>query len=275
MFNNLFSKSKSVTVAEKQTEPANSGYPSIVDEIHNEFNNAGDKLLSEARRIIAGISVGNEQKANTLSQFGFRNSKEVIETEAALKAKKEQEDIAVALEYFSNKFPQYKFITPDMAMNICKKYDLVLGEVGQYKGFVPQKNLSQIERFFEGENEINTQYIKTNLMSWNLDDEILTKEKYEHECEMLAMIHESQIRTRCHYPIYRHIEKRKSRLSIAAPLKDMNTEGYTLKGRLFSREIPDPVVLAPVQHNSTKLFCIITAWGPEQSDEMVVNQKMN
>ena len=51
----------------------------------------------------------------------------------------------------------------------------------------------------------------------------------------------------------------------------MDTTGMKLYGHLLRKHIPDPVVLQPVKGG----YLIITAWGDEASDEIVVNQKMN
>ena len=51
--------------------------------------------------------------------------------------------------------------------------------------------------------------------------------------------------------------------------------GYTLKDRIFTKEVPDPVVLAPINFNNTNLYCIVTAWGDEASDPLVVNESNN
>jgi len=40
-------------------------------------------------------------------------------------------------------------------------------------------------------------------------------------------------------------------------------------------EIPDPVVLQPVLFENTKYYLILSAWGQEATDELVVNQKFN
>jgi hypothetical protein len=39
----------------------------------------------------------------------------------------------------------------------------------------------------------------------------------------------------------------------------------------------DPIVLYPVHHNNngSKYYLIVTAWGDEASDSLVVNHKMN
>lgn len=44
-------------------------------------------------------------------------------------------------------------------------------------------------------------------------------------------------------------------------------EGY----KLTKKHIPDPVVLQPIKNG----YLIITAWGDEASDELVVNQINN
>jgi hypothetical protein len=44
-------------------------------------------------------------------------------------------------------------------------------------------------------------------------------------------------------------------------------EGYKLE----KKHIPDPVVLQPVKNG----YLILTAWGNESEDELVVNQKFN
>jgi ABC-type molybdate transport system permease subunit len=45
------------------------------------------------------------------------------------------------------------------------------------------------------------------------------------------------------------------------------TEGY----KLTKKFIPDPVVLQPVRGG----FLLVTVWGDEASDELVVNNKFN
>ena len=74
---------------------------------------------------------------------------------------------------------------------------------------------------------------------------------------------------------YEYFNKSRTSLKIAAPLKDMKKEGYKLKGRIFTKEIPDPVVLAPIKYENVGLYCIVTAWGDEASDPIVVNETSN
>lgn len=256
----------------------------VIEKIHNEFNLAGERLLKEAKEIIEKLQMGNVQKHDALKKHGFHAVKEVVETEAALSKKRENEKIAMVLEELNFKFPMYKFITNDMAMTICKKYNLVFGDVSQYTGFVPLKNLQQIDKFFETENELNVAYLETS--NWSGRREFIYKEEHEKNQErhnlmtrfnmsdpMEAQRRYQQIGLQQHHSSNSY--KTKASLKICAPLKDMKKDGYKLKGMVFEKEIPDPVVLSPIFYNGINLFCIVTAWGDEASDEIVVNQAMN
>lgn len=264
MFNLFGTKKKVVNGVRK--------YPAVVEAIHNEFNISGEKLLSEAKEIISGLHVNNKVKADQLRSLGFANTKEVLESEIVLHQKREKEKLANALEFFSVNYPSYKFITKQMAMTICKKYNLVLGEVSQYKGFVPQKNIDKIKDFFKEENDLNTVFYKSHS---GYHHSFVSKKDYDiaREAEKNRRSTERDYPTRSYDSVY--LSSSRNSLSIAAPLKDMETKGFKLKDRIFSREVPDPVVLAPVSREGVELYCIVTAWGDEASDEIVVNQQMN
>ncbi len=73
-----------------------------------------------------------------------------------------------------------------------------------------------------------------------------------------------------------HFGYSKCPLEIAAPVKDFNMTSHEIKDFKISKiEIPDPVVLQPVIYEGIKHYLIVTAWGDEAEDELVVNQKMN
>jgi hypothetical protein len=271
---NLFSKkteqpSKEVLVAEKPK------YPKVVEDIHNEFNIAGENLLREAKDIIASIRIDNEGKVDALKSLGFLNTKEVIQTEVQRQNKVEKEAIANALEYFSQNYPKYKFITMQMANKICEKYNLVMGDVSQYTGFVPQKNLTQIEDFFKIENELNVIYYKRYLMPFSSSDKRMSKDAYDEENEHRKLMSDLDPKISSMYNTHSYIGKKNNELKIAATLKDMKSEGHSLNDRIFTKEVPDPVILAPVWYKETELLCIVTAWGDEASDPIVVNEINN
>jgi len=249
------------------------GYPKIVEDIHNEFNIAGENLLKEAKDIIANIRIENEGKVDDLKSCGFSSTKEVVHTEAERNKKAKKEELANALEYFNVHYPMYKFITQDMALKICKKYNLVLGDVGQFTGFVPEKNLKQIKRFFENENKLSMQYYEWYRGMFH--SRTISKESYDKAKEQEQKMNEMMERVGHTIPYHVRYGARKTELKIAAPIKDMKKDGYKLLGKVFVKEVPDPVVLAPVKHGNIELYCIVTAWGDEASDEIVVNQTQN
>lgn len=253
---------------------------SVIEKIHNEFNNAGDRLLKEAKEIILGITVENEDKARRLNNIGFSSSKEVEIAEGAKKEKREKEEFAKAMEYFIVKYPKYKFITKDIAVKICEKYNLFIGSTRQYKGFVPEKNLKEIEDFFSQKNELTHGYFDESSRRREV-----TKEEYERQEEKISafvglgntsdpLLYLTQAQ-RNYSSNRRYIYERKRDMEIAAPIKDMDTRGYEVKGRTLLREVPDPVVLVPITKNNLEFYCIVTAWGDEASDKLVVNEKMN
>jgi hypothetical protein len=231
-----------------------------IEAIHNEFNSTGQRLLDEAKEIVAQSKVINEKKISKLGEFGFRATKEVEDASKIIHQRERKLKLSNALEHFRVHFPQYKFITPDAALAICEKYNLVIGDVDRFKGFVPEKNLNQIERFFEVENEANTFYYRRYRSGWH-QYEVNEKEYKTHASK----------KDDFEYSYY----KMRRGLLIAAPISQMNTKNAKLVNRILVNEVPDPVVMTEVSHGDVKLYCIITAWGDEASDEIVVNQQMN
>lgn len=243
----------------------------VIEEIHNAFDNAGERLLNEAKGILAkGF---NADKGERLKKLGFIKAKDAVEAAAKIKEQKEKEELATLIEYYQTFYPNNKFITEKEVEKICKKYGLLCGEVRYYIGDVPDKNVSEIANF-------------------NLREEDCTKHtcgwyKYEYNGGMrgyhlpskkgdgsygwinsdwrrgdrLHIVDESQ---------EAHFEK--PEFSICASVKDFDmnqmrvTEGYKLE-----QNIPDPIVLQPVKGG----YLIVSKWGLESEDETLVNEKMN
>lgn len=162
-------------------------YSPEVMEIHNKFNSASDKLLKKAEGILAKQVEENGEKIERLKSFGFNKTKDNTAKENDKKEKEYQTKLVEAINFYRLKFPNYKFIPEKQAEKICKKYGLVLGGVDQYKGFVPDKNLHDIERFFEKHADARYTYIKQGgdqtvrgLISWITNGETsATKEEYD------------------------------------------------------------------------------------------------
>lgn len=265
---------KPITVETDVMEAVNPSYPKIVQEIHDEFMSAGDKVLAQAKEIIANAKITNEQKSNQLESLGFRSTKEVIEAQLVKDKRAEQEKIATAITDMQQLFPNNKVITEEIIEKICNKYSLIFGEVGQYKGFVPQKNADDIARFYKNHPEEEVEYVRQwlGIMSRFDSIDIVSKSDYESAIAITELSRKHNMTNQYNFRYY----KRTPKLNICAPLKDMNTNGYKVKGHLLVKNIPDPIVTKlKIHENGTKVHIILTAWGDEASDPMVTNEKLN
>lgn len=253
----------------------------VIEEIHDTFYTEVDRLLEEAR-----ISKSEEtdkqlliDKCNRLKSLGFTQTKEVQEAEAELSRleviKSEnmsKQKLIEAINYFSFKYPNYKFITEESVKEISAKYNLVYGSVDNYTGTVPDVNLNHMENFKISEED-ECYFLKRELSSrsnrrYTICFEFQNYKKYTETKEYIENNHSS----------YRDesITHEKCSLEIVAPLKDFNISGMEVKDYAISKiEIPDPIVLKPVYFNHIKYYLIVTAWGLEASDELVVNQRFN
>ncbi len=273
----LFNKEKSKAQVEAEVKSVKD----IIQEIHESFYTEVDRLLAEAK--ITKSDETDKQalldKAHRLEMLGFKNTAEKKEASAEqwritlIRSENELKDKLVkAINYFSFKYPNYKFITEDSVKKICEKYNLVYGPVSKYIGTVPDKNLKQIEDFkiqemdecyLEGtSNRSHTQY-----RNWQ---ETIRSKVYQDEFHRQRRDYSMGGLTLDNWTMS------KAPLEIAAPLKDFNMTASEVRNFKISEiEIPDPVVLQPVLYEGAKYYLIVTAWGDEASDELVVNEKNN
>lgn len=232
----------------------------IVEEIHHSFNSAADRALEEAN-IIIGNTTEIDPIIDQMRECGFSNVYKVktsIENKQILKLAKEEAEL---ISYYQQTYPVYKFITRKQIQEICEKYGLVWGESNRYKGDIPYKNMHEIA-VFKIKNPIKEEdcayYKEVNHSSYIFPSKY-SEYKYEQESIKNGYI-----------PIISRIYK-DTKFTICASVKDMDMTKAELKGHKIV-DIPDPVVLYPVRGG---MYCIVSAWGPEASDEHVVNQKMN
>lgn len=273
----------------------------IVQEIHDTFYSEVDRLLAEA-----GIKLSSATdkadllaKSDRLARLGFGNTKEVsVATEERVrlnmieKINTEKENLIEAINYFSLKYPQYKFITEASVKKICQKYGLIYGEVSLYKGEVPDKNLAEIEKFsvkeedfvFEQQEDFRNSFTFMGRQEYRRSKSRIgykQRSEYEKAFNEISQISPDDIRYdyRNHFDNLRSYRRRMGNpapLEIAAPIKDFDTRGMEVKDFKLSKiEVPDPVVLHPVMFKGIKHYLIVTAWGLEATDELVVNQRNN
>jgi hypothetical protein len=224
-------------------------YPKIIQKIHNEFYN----------------SENGTEKATRLVEIGFINAQET-------------EKYSKKAAYYRQKYPFYKFITRKQVLKICKKYRLILGKIEWFNGFIPEKNLAEIENF-------------------KIDDEYLYKCYYQNEFGFNKkkigfndLSEEAKIRCRQGYkqsPLKWHFgyyfkvlmqgyenfySHKKRDMFIVAPKKQFNIpKGYKVNGKTNTIIKTDPILLQKVSGG----YLIITAWGNEASDQNVINSIKN
>ena len=161
--------------------------------------------------------------------------------------------INMAKEYISD----YKWIPESSVERICKEYNLVFGNSGDYKGFLPNANLLDIERFADKHED--------KLYSACIIDVIRNVNHHAfYETKELAEKMTSKSRSSLY-----HMNRTKNSiedLKICAPLKDMRIEGKFIENGYKIKEIPDPIVLARRDFNGIEGYYIVTAWGDEAND---------
>lgn len=265
MFKNLFKKAPIKVEREVAViKSKKSGYPAIVKEIHNEFETAADRLANEAKQIIAEAQSKDVNKIERLIKLGFKKSIQVEEIKPLLEKAKLSEEQIKLLNDYAKKYPFNKFITEEQVEVICKKYNLVCGEVGIYKGFVPEKNLREAERFTLKSHDFSYvfQYSQgSGEMSEKIAKEYAERSLGGWDSKMYVpsnSLDRFSVVTRKQAPFY-----------ICAPIRDMDTKGLQVKDgyKLEKVHVPDPVILQPVNGG----YLIVTKWGDEASDPLLTN----
>jgi hypothetical protein len=229
----------------------------IIADIHNDFDSASERLLQGAKEIV----IADNNKGDRLKRIGFSNAKPVKEVEELREAQHKNQELAERVAYFSQWYPHNKFITEEAVQGICEKYGLVFASAEYYKGDVPEKNLLEMEHFVLRKEDMIQDvfsdfagYFRRRLMmgvDWSIGG---MPPRFVSDESPSEDDHFS-----------------KPPFKICAPEKDFDTSNLTKKGYKLELNIPDPIVLQPVRGGCL----IVTKWGLEASDEMVVNNKAN
>lgn len=260
-------------------------YPKIVQEIHKKFETAGDILLKEANDILSKIDEKDMEKGKRLKNIGFANAKQVNLAEEQEAIFLENQNKAKFVLYYKQQYPFNKFIEKKQVEEICKKYNLVCAEINRYKGFVPDEKLKQIENFKVKKEDLDVDHIRITsaLVARSKDSKSGSAAKIHKDLKLdLIPINHKTISdfgkpfmkvNGCYiegYEIYSS-----SKLVICAPRNDMDLKGLRQKGNFFSSftkiKIDDPVVLQSVKGG----YLVVTAWGDEASDPIVLNPVFN
>lgn len=254
----------------------------IIDEIHHTFYTEVDKLLEESK-IFREISIDEKLKENGdfLSQIGFNNSKvcneyfkQVREESQVNEENNNKKNLYDSINYFSIKYPQYKYITKESIKKICEKYGLVYSSVSDYVGDIPQKNIEDMKKFnIRDEDCCYTVRESRISMNGSIKFRQVSHSEYEKHWKSKHGTFQEAYHGSSHKI---SVMAMKTDWLIAANIKDFNLQNKKLiEFRLKTIEIPDPVVFQPVMHKGLVGYLIVTAWGQEATDELIVNNKMN
>lgn len=242
----------------KEVFQDNKSVSETIEEIHNSFDIASELALKEAKEILSKPIMSNEEKIQKMMSLGFTNAKGIDKYKEETNDKRLKEQEIAFISEWSQKYPQYKFILERQVEDICEKYSLVCGPSNRYKGDIPMKNLLEIESFKIREEDERYETSSWGRKSYKSKKELLFS-NYTYDKDM-NWFHEDYDR------VYR-----KSSFEICAPISDMNTRGMKLEGHKLVQEIPDPIVLYPVNGG----YLIVSKWGLEGDDPSLVNEVMN
>lgn len=248
----------------------------VIHEIHTSFFDEVDRLLQEAGIKLPETTEKDEllSKVERLRSLGFSKTKEVQEAakeELVLQNNKNEntrkEKLQKAIEYFSFKYPQYRFITEESVKRIAEQYGLVLGEAERYIGEVPTKNLEHIENFRIDDEDWC--YVERDTLAprgfWTEGSQVYS------EGIVSFGIYNNHKDKPVDYSSIMITTYHKLPLSIVAPVSEFDMTGKRVEGYKIVDKVEDPIVLAPVQHGGAKYYLIVTAWGDEAYDREVLN----
>lgn len=276
----------------------------IIHQIHHDFDTAEDRLLTEARNIINNskkVEVSEKEKLDTLKRLGFIQHAMVIEE----KAINEENDKRTAEAGRANgleatiiahrmKSP-YKFITTEELNTLCRKYNLIYASVKHYTGGIPEKNLLELKNCASIHPDFQplrsrvtfTKFIGNNIIGADVNNHMkdgVTFETNHHNFTAGHFILSDYLNkkgfsinsnTIYAYAKYELQLESMEGLFIAAPKRDFNLKGLSKSQYAYAErqiiQFRDPVVFRYVKGGLE----ILTKWGIEASDPIVVNETHN
>lgn len=245
----------------------------IIEQIHKEFRTEGDRLLEIAMGYLTTDTGKDHDKGLRLAAVGFKQAIQGKEALALEEDKVKAFKNAELLKYYSMKYPLHRFIDEAGIKRICNKYSLVFTTSDRYTGFVPEKNLREIENFKNVVKDKDKELLYEvtpsagSLLNFSIrkgnkiyssEDTLQNSFLKDHWFSTYADRKELGVPYDKYFPNTIYNEE----LWICAPVKDINMQGMEIEGHKLKRHIPDPVVLYPVKGG----FLIVTMWADETHD---------
>lgn len=280
-----------------------------IAEIHGMFDNAQDKIVAEAIAIIKKDTKADLLKAERLERLGFAQAKPVKEQSSLRTEQCGAQLLLTEIEYCRMAYPTYKYITEKEIQYICAKYNLIFGDAYKYSGDIPEKNLAEIEAFKlkkEDATHVTVDFAARSFVDafnqWMLpqaepqtDFYYKSRRRQGHTAfnqqainrqigsiEQNMHMMDEYINTGIFNPLLgtNPVEKKelkkdqeyaKPAFKMVAPMSDFNINTANLDHMEGHKLINDPIVLCPIRSG----YLIITKWGLEASDEVLLNEQHN
>jgi len=240
-FSNLFSNSEN--------------YPETIQKIHQDFDSITLKALQEARQILDSESQKDIEKGKRLAKLGFTSTKEAVESKNTLEKITDHENKVKNIQKYQDRYPLHKYITKAECKLVLEKYNLYIGDISRFIGFVPEKNLKEIENFKP------TDFDKKRFIEfWAFRDIEVDEDEYTEYAR------NEELRGYSHS---RYNYGGDKQFQICAPYNQFDLDKSEVKGRSIVNA--DPIVMYPVNGG----YIIVSAWGDEASDPIIVNEKNN
>lgn len=260
---NLFKKAeKNIQNINRYFEPKKSSQD-IIAEIHESFDTANEKLLNDAKEILAGSY--DIEKGERLNKIGFVSARKAVEASSLIEQKQKSKELAKLIEYYQINYPNNKFITVDKVKEICQKYGLICGEIRYYIGDVPEKNLAEIEKFKLKKQDMLKfkcgwiKYSGYGYIAVETKDDYTKWYGYLNSLGHIVQLPEN-IKT-----VYTPMG-----LMICASAKDFGTKNMRINDG-YKLEVDDPIVLQPIHGG----YLVVSKWGLEADDEGLINEILN
>lgn len=246
----------------------------MAEEIHEDFYRTALEAFS-ATSTLEYIDPGLLDKVNRMAKLGFTKANGIKEVSEAEKLNNYKRNVVDAMNYFKLQYPNHKAILGSDAKNVADKYGLLIKSPDSYIGDIPLKNIKEIESFKVKEKDVA--YF-TRLSQGGVS-------RVSHKSEMMIAAPQSDFKISPY-------------LSGFAISFDFYTGHYfnhkyrkvVDKNGNIRYVVNDPIVLQPVHYfpkgmtrdpldyenyNPIKAYIIVSAWGPEASDELIVNHNNN
>lgn len=250
-----------------------------VELIHKEFKESFEEsekaLVAKIEQLRDTMKPEMSDSINQLYSLGFSNSKSVVETKnkalgfnQSVSNLNKFKDLQTIVDNLRLKYP-YKIISYGQIIRILEKYNLYISKSNNYIDAIPEANAKQILDY--------TKNVKSNIQSGH----------YTGVRPIAAQDVEKNSAYRTGYNdnfyvcgLFDMFKQSDNRFVVGKEIFHDHELDVKFKYEAPKASWPDPVVLQPLYTgneigDSLKLFHIVTAWGPEASDPIILDHKNN